>query len=910
MNKDKGDAYERFICDYLNQNGSIAYLWKDIPPKLLVEANFFDTLDVIRKNRKKFNNTPSTELTLSDCQNLFMDIGVDILQIKNGKFIFVQCKCGYAKSGVGVHDLNGFFLRLICNLHFQGAIYYTHKISETVTNIISRFQNISVECVKMPFNYKPNPIATTVIQTKYILRDYQQKAVDDLTNHLTTNNKCILSFPCAVGKTITAFYVALNYKYVFIVSPFRCHAEQNLNKFEEYDEIKTAKHVLINTDGTRDKDEILKIMNENERVVMSSTFDSVDVINQLLKTITGNYIVIVDEFHNLTKNDVGIFNEFDDEDDIEHPQNEMNKLITTANKILFVSATPRVYDVEGMEDENFNKSMFGENVATMTFNEAIEKKYVTDYKIYIPSIGENYDGLTSNIENEISVNLVKNEILAKCMFLMKGFCSNGNKKCIMYCRNTDEILQFKSMFETLDNYYALGLKYYTVVAETRNRADILQNFSNDDGYSIIFSVRVLDEAVDIPKCDSIYISYSSDAIIRNVQRVFRCNRIDKNNLNKIGHIYVYCDEYKNILNVFASLKEYDSRFVEKIEIMNANMNETRDIKNSVMINNKNLLDTFLLEVKEYVVDKFDRMLESVSKYIDENSKTPSRLKNLTLKQMSYWLSNQKYRYKNKQMKADEKTKWTTFATKYNKHLCDMKQRWINTLADVDEYMALHGRPSSKSADEDISFIGKWLVIQTGNCKNNRNMLKFDNIRNLWENFTAKYSLNNYMVDEWFIMFEQVEYYVIENKKGPSHDSKIDNIQKMGSWTDRQFRNQEQRIGALKYDITYDKWKIFVENYGKYFPSDEEKWFAQMNFLEEYIETNKLLPTRKNITDDEFGEKVKKLFTWLDHQFANFKTRSFIMREDKIYNYWMSFLIKHNGLFSNARRKGFMDKLEI
>lgn len=825
MNKLKGDAYEHFVCDYLNKNGSIAYLWKDVPPKLLVDANLYDSIDIIRKNKIVLKNNPS----LDECENLFMDVGIDILQIKDGKFIFVQCKCGYEKHGVGIHDLNGFFMQLVCNPDANGAIYYTDKISNKVEHVIKRAHNLKIESVQIPFVFSTT-IATTITNTtilpKFYLYEYQQKAVTDITNHFNTNNKCILSFPCACGKTITSYYVALNYKYVFIVSPYKCHSEQNLCKFQEYNENVETKHILINCDGCRKVDKILQLMNGNSRVVLSSTFDSVDVVNLLIKSITDSYIVIVDEFHNLSKNDVGIYENDSEEDDdeeincvtniAEHPQNEMNKLITTANKILFVSATPRVYEIQGCDDESFNKNLFGENIATMTFNEAITKKYIADYKIYVPSIGETYDELTASIENEINIKLVKNDILAKCMFLMKGFCNNGNKKCIVYCRRVSEISQFQKMFKTLDAYYALDLKYYTITADTNNRNAILQQFSDDEGYSIIFSIRVLDEAIDIPKCDSIYISYSSDAIVRNVQRVFRCNRIDKNNVNKIGHVYVYCDKYKELLNVFASLKEYDCRFSEKIEIMNMKLNETRMVKSNIAKQNEQLLiEKYLVDVVEYKIQKFNELINIVDKYIEENDKFPSSQSPIKeIRTIGIWRGFQNKRYKQNIMKVFERELWKNFVAKHGMLFADRFTNWFVMLNKADLHISLYDkRPNSKTGNIYTKKLGRWIMTQNDNYGKNYQMMQYENTRIAWEKFLAKYKEHFLNHEEtWHLIFDKMKAHIEKNNKRPSRDSNIDKIRELGVWISSQVVNYNNICKIMKNETIRKKWECFISNY--------------------------------------------------------------------------------------------------
>jgi hypothetical protein len=81
-----------------------------------------------------------------------------------------------------------------------------------------------------------------------------------------------------------------------------------------------------------------------------------------------NPLFIIDEFHNLSKNN------------ITNEEDYFYKLLNSDHKLLFVSATPKVYD---LEDEDYKLDLFGSIIYNMSFTEAIDKKYITDYKIWL-----------------------------------------------------------------------------------------------------------------------------------------------------------------------------------------------------------------------------------------------------------------------------------------------------------------------------------------------------------------------------------------------------------------------------------------------------------------------------------------------------------------------------------------------
>jgi superfamily II DNA or RNA helicase len=909
-NMDLWYEYELFSCEDIRKKGYAVYPWNEIPPNMLLDANLVLDLEVIRKNDAILKKGGKVE----DVR--YKDTGVDALMIDgDGKFVFVQCKCGYAKNGVGIHDLNGFFINLVTNPHGKGLIYYTDKLSGVVENLLARAKIASIVDVKgVLLNYNPTPIALPapiveqpivvakpkkgakkaivelpqpivapiVTQPIYKLYDYQQKAVSDLTKHFLTNRNAILSYPAGVGKTIISYDLSKNYKYVFIISPYRSHAEQNFKRFIEYSgNNENIGHILISSDGNRDAPSILQSIANKQRCVMSSTFDSVDVVNAVIKNIVGSYIVIVDEFHNLSKAQVGVFSyDYEDVDDYVEPTNEMHTLITTATKILFVSATPCVYEMEGIEGEDFNKKLFGENVATMTFSEAIAKKYITDYKIFVPSIGENYDELNKCIKNEIGLDVVGNEIYAKTIFLMKGFRYNGNKKCIMYCRSVEEIKLFQKSFKEMDEFYALNLKFYTVTAETKNRSAILQEFSNDTGYSLIFSIRTLDECIDVD-CDSIYISYASHAIVKNVQRVFRCTRINKNNPNKVGFIYVYCDEYNELLQVFSSLRECDTNFMQKVNVMNAKLG-TREICESenVKKNKKIVIDEYVVEVKEYT---FDGAMNKLKQYLHVKKQgLIQELQQFDSVKLMLWYYHQRRKYEANEMPMSNKPKFEQLVREYGKLLNSRINNWTMMLQKVDTYMSATGeRPIMGTGNTDIEEMAKWLHGQITWNNKNQQVIKDDRKRELWTIFVEKHKSNfESPIEVWKTKLQFVDDFIRTTGKKPTETTNPTSAR----WIASQLTNIDE---IMQDNVKRELWVNLTTKYEEQFLTREEKWLVDFALVEKYIIEQKTYPLPSNKND-----ALSRLGRWYGEQISNYKHKKNILKDDTYYKKFEGLLDKY------------------
>ena len=243
-----------------------------------------------------------------------------------------------------------------------GQIYYTNKLSKKITIEYNNNERIKLIKKEMIINENNNI---------FKLYDYQEKIINIANQYYinNNNNSGILSLPCGTGKTLISCYIGMKFKIVIMITPLKQYAQQNINRFLMYEN--NRKSLLIDSDGTRNINIINEFIKNNDNILLSATYKSCDIINQI-NLIDNNIIIIFDEFHNFSYNN--IYNENDD----------INKLINNNNIIkLYMSATPRIYDLENNHDIDINE-IFGDYIYKMTFNEAITNKYISDYQLYLP----------------------------------------------------------------------------------------------------------------------------------------------------------------------------------------------------------------------------------------------------------------------------------------------------------------------------------------------------------------------------------------------------------------------------------------------------------------------------------------------------------------------------------------------
>lgn len=631
--KEKGDNYEIFICNELNKS-MIAWRWKNVPEYILLEAKLLNSQEEARLKR----------INIKLKINPFIDDGIDIVAKDNKNYILVQCKDH--EDMISKNKLITFYNKMDIFNQYEGRLYYTKGICNTVKKYYNEnCINKNIKFIKYPY-----PIIETK-KEKLTLRKYQEEAVESLNNYFYKNKRGILSMACGTGKTIVSIEFSKNYKDIIILSPLKAYAQQNIERFLNYE---SFAYLKINSSEERDIEEIIKFININKhkRKLFSVTFKSVDIINKFIDLIE-NQIVIIDEFHNISKTNI-----FDSND-------EMNKLLNSYHKIMFMSATPRIYEIE---NEPYDTDLlFGKIVYSLQFSEAIKNGYITDYRISIPLLHEEINTILDTIKLEVNITKYSDNLSLKCIFLYKNILYYGLKKIIVYLRSHTEISHFIKLMNEINKYYCVNYNIDKIISHNKllRRTKKLNIFSNSNQIQILTSVKILDECIDIPSCDSVYIAYESTSKIRIIQRISRALRMQK---NKIATIILWCNEYKKLYETISSIKEYDPILKEKINIISSKLENNNEdeikiekIKKEI---EKKKIDKIIIGIKEYKSYEWHESLEQLKAFIDINKRIPD--KNIDELQLYNWLNVNLNKYqKNEYLNMDNYNEFKKFKIEYD-----------------------------------------------------------------------------------------------------------------------------------------------------------------------------------------------------------------------------------------------------
>jgi predicted helicase len=174
----KGYSYEQYVYNKLKKKFNNIWFFKNVPEYIIQKTNLYNSYNTYTKYRNS-------------------DIGADLVAIKNDIIFFIQCK-NY-DTVISINDLSSFYF-LLYEFNLNGLVYYNGTLSERINDLSTG----KVPFINLPFNNQliDNRLLRISDNNIFNTRDYQLEAVRILKNE----NRSILSLPCGMGKTFTAYY--------------------------------------------------------------------------------------------------------------------------------------------------------------------------------------------------------------------------------------------------------------------------------------------------------------------------------------------------------------------------------------------------------------------------------------------------------------------------------------------------------------------------------------------------------------------------------------------------------------------------------------------------------------------------------------------------------------------------------
>jgi superfamily II DNA or RNA helicase len=303
--------------------------------------------------------------------------------------------------------------------------------------------------------------------------------------------------------------------------------------------------------------------------------------------------------------------------------------------------------------------------------------------------------------------------------------------------------------------------------------------------------------------------------------------------------------------------------------------------------------------KEYFMSNEDAWydnLEKAKKFIDAESRRPIKeSKNQDEKYLGVWTGTQLGNYKTKTcIMKDTKIRecWEKFVgdEKYKEYFISNDNAWHDNLEKVKKFIDTESkRPSSSSKNHDEKYLGLWIGHQSINYNKKTQIMSDEHRQECWKKFVGDEKYKKYMMSNnevWYDNLEKVKKFIDTKNKRPSSVSKIQDEKFLGTWIGTQSKNYNKKNDIMKDENIRECWKQFSDDvkYKKYFMSNSDVWYNNLEKIKEFIDTENKRPTQCSTNQNE-----KYLGRWISQQSQNYNKKTCIMSDEKIYECWKKFI---------------------
>jgi len=179
----------------------------------------------------------------------------------------------------------------------------------------------------------------------------------------------------------------------------------------------------------------------------------------------------------------------------------------------------------------------------------------------------------------------------------------------------------------------------------------------------------------------------------------------------------------------------------------------------------------------------------------------------------------------------------------------------------------------------------------------------------WEEFITDIRYKNYFTSNeevWRSKLEKVKEYINKEDKRPSNKN-IENkeIKVLGVWIQYNNTNYKKRQQIMKNEEIRTSWEEFItdDRYSKYFLSNEEEWYLNLNKVKEYINKEKKRPS-----SEDKDKEIKVLGLWINTNNTKYKNKKNIMKNKEIRTSWEEFItdIRYKNYFTSNEEEWYLN----
>ena len=602
------------------------------------------------------------------------DTGIDLVATTRGtgECHAIQCKLYATDYVLQKKDIDSFFTA-------SGKTHFSHRIIVSTCEHWSKHAEDALTDQQPPVTkidlyalensqiaweqYQPNQ--DVVLKPKKSLRDHQKTALESVEKGLSTAHRGKLIMACGTGKTFTSLKIAEKLagcgKRVLFLVPSLSLLSQTLTEWtqesdtplhsfavcsdsdvgkkkktsdDDAPQLKTHELQYPATTNAKRLAEEMTLRHDDQHMsVVFSTYHSINVISdaQLSYQMAEFDLIICDEAHRTTGAT------FADEDESNFVRVHDDEFVL-GKKRLYMTATPRIYGEAAKENAKNDQvaicsmdddKLFGQELYTISFSEAVKRELLCDYKVIVLSVDEAHvnrrmQKLLSDDNNQLKV-----DDAAKIIGCWKALSKQDTqedligdthpmRRAVAFCQVIDPSPKAKThkvsskniaaMFQAVvEEYQATERLEHPEQADTaialtceaehvdggmnasakEAKLQWLKADTPEQTCRILSNVRCLSEGVDVPALDAVLFLTPRNSQVDVVQSVGRVMRKAEGKTRGYVILPVVIPAgvephdalndnktYKVVWQVLQALRSHDDRFDAMVNKMDLELNKS------------------------------------------------------------------------------------------------------------------------------------------------------------------------------------------------------------------------------------------------------------------------------------------------------------------------------------------------
>lgn len=586
------------------------------------------------------------------------DVGIDLMALNhNDEWVSVQCKAydtNYhlmqtdLKNFLGINTIEGKEASFEIKAKF---VFHTCKnVSDNFIKAINQSKINENECKSYGFydlldldiDYKSvkfDDLSSLKIQGQKELRDYQIEALNATKEHFLTKNKdrAKIIMACGTGKSLLSVRIideiAQNGEIVLFFAPSLALINQMLLEFFKESKSQNYKVFAVCSDYTvganaqttlnedlKSSDIYIPVISnphklagninhhkKDNKIIIFSTYQSIDCVIEAQKIFKDEIKLIVNDEAHRTAGYEKISAKTQEKLQSIWQKTHDNALLKAKHR-LYLTATPRIYAESAKEKTKENdlllysmddESVFGEEIYTLKFDDAIKRNILCDYRVLITFIDKddiagiiNTKGSQLKAEDGAKMVGLHKAILKKDLNLidesgiLQEFSEDTSQMKRIVCfhhsiKNSKTFTEnFYAIDESLEGSCTEHIDGTDNANEKSKKLAWLKEESEEAQFRILSNAKCLTEGIDVPSLDGVAFFDPRDSVVDIVQAVGRAMRKAQN--KKLGYIILpialsqkeiadyekslNLSAFKGIWKVLKALRSHDERLVDTARI--------------------------------------------------------------------------------------------------------------------------------------------------------------------------------------------------------------------------------------------------------------------------------------------------------------------------------------------------------